>query len=259
MRVETLDGLAQGLLTGYFEPVLAAQRAPGTGFAVPLYQPPAGLGTRRPWFTREEIESRPDVQAQLQGRVIAYLSDPLDALMLHIQGSGRLRVVESNGAMTLVRLAYAGSNEQPYRSVGRWLQEQGALRDASWPGIRAWAAQNPERVQAMLWSNPRYVFFREQRIDETQDEGPVGSAGVPLSAGHSIAVDPASIPLGAPVWLSSEGNQVSLRRLVLAQDQGGAITGAVRADLFVGSGDGAGDLAGRLRQNLRLWVLWPRY
>jgi membrane-bound lytic murein transglycosylase A len=179
--------------------------------------------------------------------------------MLQIQGSGRMRITQPDGTQRLVRLAYAGSNDQPYKSVGRWLIDQGALRDASWPSIKAWAAQNPGRVNEMLWSNPRTVFFREEALSDLDAAwGPKGAQGVPLTPGRSIAVDPGSIPYGTPVWLDSNGPMVNLQKLVLAQDTGSAIVGAVRADYFAGWGGAAGELAGRLKQPLRLWVLWPK-
>lgn len=258
-RVEALSGGAEGLLTAYFEPVLDASRAPSAAFSVPLYQPPPGLAQRKPWFTRQEIDTLAQAQAALKGREILFLADPIDALMLQIQGSGRMRITQPDGTQRLVRLAYAGSNDQPYKSVGRWLIDQGALRDASWPSIKAWAAQNPGRVNEMLWSNPRTVFFREEALSELDAAwGPRGAQGVPLTPGRSIAVDPGSIPYGTPVWLDSSGPMVNLQKLVLAQDTGSAIVGAVRADYFTGSGGAAGELAGRLKQPLRLWVLWPK-
>jgi membrane-bound lytic murein transglycosylase A len=262
-RVEPLQtgaaGEADGLLTAYYEPVLEGARAAGGGFNVPLYRPPANLGQRKPWYTRQEIDTLPEARAALRGREIAWLADPVEALVLQIQGSGRVRMLEADGSRRTVRLAFAGTNEQPYRSVGRWLLDQGAIRDASWPGIRAWVAQNPQRVQEMLWSNPRTVFFREEPLSELDAEfGPRGAQGVPLTPGRSIAVDPGSIPYGTPVWLASPGPLVPLQRLVVAQDTGSAIQGAVRADYFAGWGPEAGDLAGRLKQPLRLWVLWPR-
>ncbi len=258
-RVETFQGEASGLLTGYYEPVVEASRLPNERFRVPLYQPPANLASRKPWYTRQEIDTLPAAQAELKGREIAWLADPVAALNIQIQGSGRLLVTEADGSQRLVRLGYAGTNDQPYRSVGRWLLDQGALRDASWPSIRNWVAQNPGRVQELLWSNPRVTFFREQPLPEHEAHiGPRGAQGVPLTAGRSIAIDPGSIPYGAPVWLASSGPQLQLQRLVLAQDTGSAITGAVRADYFVGTGPQASELAGRLKQPLRLWVLWPR-
>ncbi|MBC5763606.1 murein transglycosylase A [Ramlibacter albus] len=258
-RVEPLSGPNEGLLTGYYEPLLDATRQPTATSSVPLYGVPAGLASRRPWYTRQEIDTLPEARAALRGREIAYLADPIDTLGLHIQGSGKLRIAEPDGRQRLVRVAFAGSNEQPYRSVGGWLLQQGAIRDASWPGIKAWAQQNPQRVNEMLWSNPRYVFFREEPLPEGDaSAGPRGAQGVPLTAGRSIAVDKDSIPYGAPVWLASPGPLVNLQRLVMAQDTGSAITGAVRADYFVGSGNEAGEVAGRLKQPLRLWVLWPR-
>ena len=259
MRVETLQGEANGLLTAYYEPVLEASRLPTAQFSVPLYQPPTGLAQRKPWYTRQEIDTLPEAQAGLQGRAIAYLADPVDALVLQIQGSGRVRITQPDGSERWVRLAYAGTNDQPYRSVGRWLLDQGLIRDASWPGIKSWLAQNPQRQQELLWSNPRVVFFREEAIAaRDSSEGPRGAQGVALTPGRSIAVDPASIPYGTPLWLASAGPQTSLQKLVLAQDTGSAITGAVRADYFVGWGQDAGELAGRLRQPLQLWVLWPK-
>ena len=259
MRVEALQGESTGLLTAYYEPVLEASRLPTAQYSVPLYQPPIGMAQRKPWYTRQEIDTLPAAQAALQGRAIAYLADPVDALVLQIQGSGRVRITQPDGSARWVRLAYAGTNDQPYRSVGRWLLDQGLIRDASWPGIKAWLAQNPQRQQELLWSNPRVVFFREEVLD-TRDssEGPRGAQGVPLTPGRSIAVDPGSIPYGTPLWLASAGPQTSLQKLVLAQDTGSAITGAVRADYFVGWGQEAGELAGRLRQPLQLWVLWPK-
>jgi membrane-bound lytic murein transglycosylase A len=258
-RVEALTGSSQGLLTGYYEPLLEAQRRASARHKVALWQPPANLAQRKPWFSRQEIDTLPEAQAALRGREIAYLADPIDALILQIQGSGKLRITEPDGSQKTVRVAFAGTNEQPYRSVGRWLLDQGLIRDASWPGIKAWIAANPARVQEMLWSNPRMVFFREEALDvATSAQGPRGAQNVPLTAGRSIAVDRESIPLGAPVWLQTTGDVVSTQRLVMAQDVGSAILGAVRADYYVGSGDAAGDVAGRLKQSLKLWVLWPK-
>lgn len=258
-RIESTDGNPQGLLTSYFEPLLQGSRERGNGFDVPIYAPPPGLPARQPWYTRQQIESDPEVQAQLAGRVIVWVRDPIEAMILHIQGTGRVRVHEADGSTRLVRLAFAGTNNQPYQSVGRWLLDRGLVRDATWPGIHAWAQAHPARVQEMLWANPRYVFFREEPLDAVAAEaGPRGAQGVPLTPGRSIAVDRTSIPYGTPVWLVSEGPTANLERLVMAQDTGSAIVGAVRADYFAGSGDAAGELAGRLKQGLRLWALWPR-
>lgn len=259
-RVEQLDGRAQpGLLTAYFEPEFTARRTAGAGFESPLYKLPTGLNMGKPWFSRRDMDTLPEAQAALRTKALLYLADPVDVLLLQIQGSGRIRVTEADGREHLVRLAYAGHNGHPYQSVGRWLLQQGEWRDTSWPGIRAWLAKNPQRVQELLWQNPRVVFFKEEPLsDFDAGFGPRGAQGVPLTPGRSIAVDPESIPFGTPVWLVSEGASVTLNRLVLAQDTGSAIVGAVRADYFVGWGAAAGELAGRLKQPLRLWVLWPK-
>jgi membrane-bound lytic murein transglycosylase A len=260
-RVESRDGTASGLITGYYEPIIDGRRRANGVFRVPLYAPPADLATRRPYWTRQQIDTLPAAQASLRGREIAYVADPLDALVLHIQGSGRLRIVEPDGRTRSVRLAYAGNNDQPYRSVGRWLIDQGQLPagQASWPAIRDWATRNPARVDELLWANPRYVFFREEPLPDPA-LGPRGAQGVPLTPGRSIAVDPKSVPYGTPVWIDTTEplSKAPLRRLVLAQDTGSAIVGAVRADFFWGWGGDAAEQAGRMRQPLRMWVLWPR-
>ena len=259
-RVESLQGSVDGLLTSYYEPLLKATRQPGNGFEVPLYKIPAGLGSRKPWFSRQDIDTLPEARAALRGREIAYVADPIDALVLQIQGSGRLSITEPDGAQRIVRVAFAGSNDQPYRSVNQWLLAQGVTRINPWPeATKSWAAQNPQRVQQLLWSNPRYIFFREEALSELDAAfGPKGAQGVALTPGRSIAVDPASIPYGTPVWLASRGNAGSLQKLVFAQDTGSAIVGAVRADYFAGTGPEAGEFASRMNQPLRLWVLWPK-
>lgn len=260
-RVESPEGSPDGLITGYYEPLIDATREPRAGFRVPLHMPPADLATRNPYWTRQQIDTLPAARAALRGRELAYVADPLDALVLQIQGSGRLNIQEANGTQRLVRAAFAAHNNHPYKSVGRWLIDQGELRadQASWPGIKAWVQRNPQRLNELLWSNPRTVFFREEPLPDPAI-GPKGAQGVPLTPGRSIAVDPQSVPYGTPVWLDATEPLSSqpLQRLVMAQDTGTAITGAVRADYFWGWGAQAEQQAGRMKQPLRIWVLWPR-
>ena len=272
-RVVGLDGVSdRGLLTGYFEPMLEGRRRPEGRFQHPVHRPPADLAQRRPHLTRTALETTPEGRAALAGRELVWLADPLDVLLVQVQGSGRVRLLDepdAQGRPRVVRLAFGGHNDQPYQSVARWLVDQGAfpLEQASWPAIRQWAAQNPTRVGEMLRANPRVVFFKEEPLPDPE-VGPVGAQGVPLTPGRSIAVDRDSIPLGTPVWVDSTVPQpwsatpaatpTPLRRLVMAQDTGGAILGAVRADFFWGWGDEALAMAGRTKQPTALWVLWPR-
>ena len=258
-RIETLDQGTQGLLTGYYEPALTGSRRAQGVFQVPLYAPPAQLAQRKPWFSRQEMETLPAARAALRGKELLYLADPVDAMVLHIQGSGLVNVTEPDGRQRWVRMAFAGTNTQPYKRMGRWLLDRKLITDASWPGIKAWIDRNPSRVNELLWQNPRVVFFREEALPQgTTPPGPKGAQGVPLTAERSIAVDRRSIPYGTPVWMKSTGPQTSFDRLVLAQDTGTAIVGAVRADYYAGSGPAAGELAGRLKQPLQMWALWPR-
>jgi membrane-bound lytic murein transglycosylase A len=261
-RVESPDGTTSGLATGYFEPLVEVSRTARPGFRIALYAPPPDLATKKPWWTRREVDTLPAARKSLRGSEIAWLRDPLDALLLQVQGSGRLEFLDERGRpQALVRVAFAAHNDQPYRSVGRWLVERGelTLEQASWPAIRAWARQHPRRVDEMLWSNPRLVFFREEALPNPAI-GPKGAQGVPLTPGRSIAVDPQSVPYGTPVWIDTTEplSTTPLRRLVMAQDTGTAIVGAVRADYFWGWGEVAEAQAGRMKQPLRLWLLWPR-
>ena len=261
-RVESPERDAGGLATGYFEPLVEASRTSRPGFRVGLHAPPPDLGSRRPYWTRQQLDALPAAQKSLSGSEIAWVRDKLDALLLQIQGSGRLAFAgAAGGDRQTVRIAFAGHNDQPYRSIGRWLIDEGELRpgEASWPAIRTWARQHPQRIDEMLWQNPRVVFFREEPLPDP-GVGPKGAQGVPLTPGRSIAVDPMSVPYGTPVWLDTTEplSAVPLRRLAVAQDTGTAITGAVRADYFWGWGAEAEAQAGRMKQPLRMWVLWPR-
>lgn len=258
-RIESHAGEASGLLTGYYEPLLEATRRPSAQHRHALYQMPAAAKGSKYTLTRKEIDDLGEAGAGLSGRQIAYLADPVDVLIIQIQGSARLWIREDDGSRRLVRLAFAGTNGQPYQSVARWLLDRGEIRDASWSSIKAWVVANahqPGKVQAMFWSNPRVVFFREEPV-LSDGVGPRGAQGIGLTAGRSVAVDRQSIPYGTPLWLASNGPHARLNRLVFAQDTGSAIVGAVRADYYAGTGDEAGAFAGRLKQDLRLWALWP--
>jgi membrane-bound lytic murein transglycosylase A len=282
-RVLAADGADSGLVTGYYEPLLIGSRVHDERFRVPLYAPPDDLLTidvaslypdlagkrlrgrvdgRRvvPYWTRAEIESahRPPPT-----KALAYVEDPVDAFFLEIQGSGRVQLADGS----VMRLGYADQNGHPYRAIGRVLVERGEMSasQASLAGIRDWTHRHPAELRALLDENPSYVFFREvppfpPGSLEASIDGPIGSLGVPLLRERAIAVDPRSIPLGAPVFLATTQplSEQPLERLVLAQDTGGAIRGAVRADFFWGFGDDAGREAGRMRQQGRLFLLWPK-
>ena len=176
---------------------------------------------------------------------------------LHVQGSGRVRLAEGG----TVRVAYADQNGHPYKAIGRWLVEQGELsaEQATAQGIRAWITANPGRRQELFNVNPSYIFFREERLPDP-GVGPKGALGVPLSPGRSVAIDPSFLPLGAPVFLSTlePAGTAPVQRLMMGQDTGGAIRGAVRADFFYGFGPEAMDRAGKMKQRGQVWVLLPR-
>jgi membrane-bound lytic murein transglycosylase A len=180
-------------------------------------------------------------------------------LIVQIQGSGRVEITEPDGRVQVARLAFAAHNGHTYASVARVLLDTGAITSPSWPAIKAWAAANSSDVQRVLWTNPRTVFFSEEDLNSMDAQaGPRGAQAVPLTPMRSIAVDRSSIAYGTPVWMVTRGPTFNSARLVVAQDTGGAIIGAVRADFFAGWGPEAAQLAGGLKQPLELWVLWPR-
>jgi membrane-bound lytic murein transglycosylase A len=262
-RITERDGrLPEGLMTGYYEPMMQASRLPTDTHRTPLYQTPLGWRSGELGPSRAQFDSEPQAQRSLEGRALVWLKDPIDALIVQIQGSARFIVTEPDGSQRSVRLAFAGHNGHTYQSVGRWLLEQRLVRDVSWDGIKAWAAAHPHRLHEMLQVNPRVVFFKEEPLAPMDAVfGPRGAQGVPLTPWRSIAVDRGSIPYGTPVWLSTQGAGLTAHKLVMAQDTGGAIVGAARIDYFTGWGswnDPAYTVAAQLKQPVRLWALWPR-
>ena len=263
-----------GLMTGYYEAALNGSWQPQGTYHVPILSRPSDLvsidlgrwreewrGTQIggrldgqqfvPFPTRAEIED-----GALDGRQLAilYVDDPIDAFVLHIQGSGRVRMADGGE----VRLGYAGRNGHPYYAIGRELVARGILSlDAvSMPAIRAWLEANPTAGRQVMRLNKSYIFFRV-----LSGPGPLGAMGAPLTPERSIAVDPAFVPLGAPVFVSfahpvDRGRRVN--RLAVAQDTGSAIKGPLRADFFWGHGDAAEYAAGVMRENGRFVLLLPK-
>ena len=248
------DGSVVGLVTGYYEPLLHGSRVRHAPYLYPLYRMPDGARRSASLPSRAELER----SGILNGAEIVYVDDPIEAFFLQVQGSGQ--VVMDDGSV--LRLGFGGTNNRPYRSIGTWLLNARELTpaQATMQGIKAWAKANPGRVQALLDVNPRFVFFREMPLlSDDEPQGPIGALGVPLTPERSIAVDPTSIPLGMPIFLSTTRPLSGTRmdRLVFAQDTGSAIKGGVRADFFWGLGDEAGELAGRMKQAGRMWLLLP--
>lgn len=274
-QISQAEGGTEGLVTGYYEPLLRGSRYPTAKYRFPVYAAPEDLlvvdlsavypelkslrlrgrlqGNKVvPYFTRADIEAG---SAPMRGKELVWVDDPVDLFFLQIQGSGRVKL--ENGEV--IRIGYADQNGHPYRSIGKWLVEKGELTldKASMQGIKDWGRRNPERLPELLNANPSYVFFREL---PNHLSGPLGALGVPLTAERSIAIDPRGMPLGAPVWLATTrpNSNEPLNRLMLAQDTGGAIRGNVRADFFWGFGDEAGRQAGAMKQRGRMWALLPR-
>ena len=269
------DGVDTGLVTGYYEPLLKGSRTKSSQYPHPLYKQPADLITVEladvhhelkykrvrgklignklvPYNTRAEIEATP---SPLAGNELVWINDIIDVFFLQVQGSGLVKL--DNGAQ--LHVGYADQNGQAYNSIGRVLIERGELTkdQASMQGIKNWARNNLSKLRDLLNSNPSYVFFRELPAGLS---GPLGALGVPISAERSVAIDPKFIPLGAPIFLSTTqpNSQSPLKRLMLAQDTGGAIKGGVRADFFWGAGNEAGAKAGAMKQQGKIWVLLPK-
>ena len=267
----------EGLLTGYYEPVLHGSRTQDATYQTPIYRRPPDLVTLvdetraakpgtlthgrktekgfEPFFTRAEIE-----QGALKGRnlELLYFADPVEVFFMHIQGSAKVQL--SDGSV--IRIQYDGKNGHPYSSIGRYLIETGMLAadKVSLSSLRAWLRSDRERGDKVMWQNASFVFFKEQKQDA--DKGPLGALGVPLTSGRSIAVDPAHHPLGTPIFVMAQGmahveTSGTFARLMIAQDVGSAIKGPERGDLYFGSGDAAGKIAGSTRQRGTFIVLRP--
>ncbi len=268
---------AEGLFTGYYEPLLNGDRRQSEMYPVPLLARPddlvmvslgafrKDLGGRRiagrveggrlvPYAAREDIESG---ALGTRSKVLAWVDNPVDAFFLQIQGSGRIRLADG-GEM---RVGYAAANGHPYTAIGRDLVRRGALtrENVSMQSIRAWLAANPAEARKVMNLNRSYVFFRELTGD-----GPIGAQGVALTAGRSLAVDRRFVALGMPVWLSALAPATEagkpdqpLRRLLVAQDTGGAIRGPVRGDVFWGHGPAAERVAGHMKHRGRYYLLLP--
>ena len=269
------DGTSTGLITGYYQPILKGSRKKSAQFPNPLYRQPNDLITVEladiypdlkykrvrgklqgsklvPYSTRAEIEANP---SPLAGSEIFWIEDVIDVFFLQVQGSGIVQLENGNQ----VQVGYAEQNGHAYNSIGRLLVERGELNasQASMQGIKNWARNNMSQLRDLLNSNPSYVFFRELPAGLP---GPIGALGVPIAAERSVAIDPKFIPLGAPVFLSTTqpNSTKPLKRLVLAQDTGGAIKGGVRADFFWGAGFDAGAKAGAMKQQGKIWVMLPK-
>ena len=270
----TGEGGAQGLFTGYYEAELRGAPRPHGPYRVPVYARPPELvtvalgrfgarwkgqrtagrvadGRLVPFPSRAEIEA-----GALAGRglELVWADDAVDVYFLHVQGSGRVRM-EDGG---VVRLGYDGHNGHAYVAIGRELVAAGAIagKDLSMQSIRAWLAAHPDAAGRVMARNPSFIFFRA-----VPGDGPLGAQGAALTPGRSLAVDRRFVPLGVPVWLDTTDPvepSRPLRRLVVAQDSGGAIKGAVRGDLFWGFGAAAAERAGRMRQTGRYYLLLPR-
>ena len=276
-QVRDAEGSDTGLVTGYYEPLLHGSRKRGGAFQTPLYGVPDDLVTVDlasvypelktmrlrgrivgkklvPYATREDI----DKGVGVAGKELFWVDDAVEAFFLEVQGSGR--VVLGDGRET-VRIAYADQNGFPYKSIGRYLVDKGELTvaQASAQGIKAWIDANPTRRQELFNANRSYVFFKEEKLPDPS-VGPKGALGVPLTPKRSVAIDAHILPLGAPIFLATTmpESDTPMQRLVMGQDTGGAIRGAVRADFFFGFGGDAQENAGRMKQKGMLWVLLPK-
>jgi membrane-bound lytic murein transglycosylase A len=270
------------LFTGYFEPVFEARRVPDETFRYPIYRKPNDLieidlslfreelkgekiiarieGDRVvPYFSRSQIDGQKAITGK--GLEIAWLKDPLDVDFLQIQGSGLLQLKDGES----IRVGYAGKNGRPYRSIGRYMIDQGLLEreEVSMQRIRSYLSEHPEMIDEVLNYDPSYVFFR------ILGEGPVvGSMNVPLTPGRSLALDLRLFPEGALAFISNQKPVVNeagditgwqdFSRFVLVQDTGGAIRGSGRADLFWGRGPYAELAAGHMKHDGELYLLMKK-
>lgn len=245
-----IDG--QALITGYFEPEYPGSKNYARDFTVPLYAKPADPDLAD--LPRADIDQN---ALYRKAPVTAYLADPVDAFMLQIQGAGRILLPDGH----TLRVGFDGQNGQPYTPIGRILVADGdlAANDVSFQSISAWLKANPDKAEAIMEQNARYVYLKPLG-GLPANEGAPGALGVPLTAGRSLAVDAAVVPLGMPVFVATTDpvTHTPLDRLTVAQDTGGGIHGAAAADMFFGAGPQAEATAGVMQQPGTLYFLIPR-
>lgn len=271
------NGSEIGTATGYYEPILYGSRIRHAQYQTPIYRVPLDLivvnletvypqlkGMRLrgrlkgrrivPYLTRSEIRQ----SHSFAGQEIVWVDNAIDAFFLHVQGSGRVALAENR---EIIRLSYADQNGHPYRPIGKYLIDKGEIKreDMSAQAIKQWLKENPERLNEVLDINSSYIFFQEEKLDNPHT-GPKGAMGVPLTEKRSVAIDPRHIPLGSPLFIDtiSPDNRKPLQRVVMAQDTGAAIKGSLRLDYFWGSGNEAGELAGKMKHPVRIWILQPK-
>jgi membrane-bound lytic murein transglycosylase A len=263
-RIAAADGTETGLFTGYYEAELNGSMFASPEYPYPVYGRPADLvdreqggrkltgrmknGRLEPYPSRAEIEQGAVAKT---APVLFWANDLVDLHIAQIQGSAQVRLPDGRR----FRIGYGGNNGQPFKGLGRILIDAGLAEPGktSMPEIRAWLHAHPRQAEGLMRQNPRFIFFRL-----VSGEGPVGAMGVPLSPARSLAVDPAVVPLGAPVWLETvDPDGRTLNRLMAAQDMGSAIKGAVRGDFFWGAGETALAKAGRMKSPGRYYVLIP--
>jgi membrane-bound lytic murein transglycosylase A len=271
---------ADGFVTGYFEPELQASRGRDSRFTVPLYRRPPDLvevdDTNRPAGWESDIRFGRKVRGGMemysdraaieegalggQGLELVFIEDPVDAFFIHVQGSARLRLQDGS----VMRVAFDGKSGHRYTSIGRLAVERGLLllEAADKDGLEAWLKGHRREARALMHENRSFIFFRE--TGQSEDEGPLGAAAVPLTPFRSLAVDRTLHTFHTPVWVDAaalsdpENEGSAFRRLMIAQDTGSAIVGPARGDIFFGSGAAAGSLAGRVRHRAGMVALVPR-
>lgn len=273
---EILSSQSQGLMTGYYEPILRVSKQRTAKNIVPILGTPDDLlivdlsslypqlkGVRVrgklegrkvvPYDSRAEIVKRKD----LDRYALAWSGEPVEVFFLQIQGSGRLKTEDGKE----FRVGYDDQNGHPYKAIGTWLIRKGYLssHEMSMQRIQEWAGEHPDKVEEMLSQNPSFVFFK-RRDDLKTEDGPIGAQGLPLTPEGSVAIDRRLLPLGVPLFISARqaAPALTLNKLVVAQDTGGAIRGPLRFDFFWGSGDEAGAKAGKQKSQVQAWLLLPR-
>ncbi len=245
-EVSNRDGDRQGLFTGYFVPELRGSKTKSDIYQYPIYSRPKDL-TNEPYLTREEIED-----GALEGKnlELVWVDDKVDLFFMQVQGSGR--VILEDGS--IMRLGFASKNNHPYSSIGKYIIENNVIAngDVTYFSIKNWLKNNPDQAKEVMNVNQSYVFFKPSNSNAV-----IGSQGASLMPYRSLAVDTGIIPLGFPIWLNINTPNKPYRKLVIAQDTGSAIKGAVRGDVFFGRGKNAETLAARMNYKGKYFILLP--
>jgi membrane-bound lytic murein transglycosylase A len=244
-KVMDKNGESYGKFTGYYIPTLKGSRKKTNRYKYPIYAKPKNIDND-PYYTRSEIQRGALRNQDLE---IVYVDDKVDLFFMHIQGSGNVQIEDG----VIIRLSYAGSNNQPFTAIGKYMIENDIVENKSYLAIKEWLKENPKKSDKILNLNLSYIFFKENKNNNI-----IGGSNVPLMAERSLAIDKDILPYGYPFWVEIENYKLGeYQKLLISQDTGSAIKGTIRGDIFFGENENSEKRAIYMNEEGQYYILLP--